>query len=125
MTAGFARDVQNGESLEYFRSILETNLKEFLSEVPDSEPIASAISYVLNSGGKKIRPLFTLSLFADLGEDVENFGALALSTELLHIASLVHDDLPALDNDELRRGQKTCHVKFNEATAILTGDILV
>lgn len=89
-----------------------------------------ACEYVLSGGGKRLRGLLTCSVWGDLVGSRRNVGACralsaAVSLEVLHAASLVHDDLPALDNDDLRRGKPSCHKAFNEATAILTGDVLV
>ncbi len=88
-----------------------------------------ACDYVSGSGGKRLRALLALSVAHDLSKDSESITKTALSPavalELLHAASLVHDDLPALDNDDERRGRPSCHRAFSEATAILTGDALV
>ena len=112
-------------SLPDFQKIVEENLEKFFSTLPDIQPISQAVKYVLQSGGKRIRPSLSLAILSDLQSDLNKFSYSLLALELLHIASLVHDDLPALDNDDMRRGKATCHVKFNEGTAILTGDILV
>lgn len=102
----------------------EKEVARFLENLPYLSRLNSAISYVLQSGGKRNRPILMLSILQDLKIGVNSYLPVALAIELIHIASLVHDDLPALDNDKLRRGKNTCHVEFNEATAILTGDIL-
>jgi geranylgeranyl diphosphate synthase type II len=116
--------LRNGD-LDNLRSAIEGEIANFINSLPASNSLSEAIIYILKCGGKRIRPLITLSILADLGQQAENFAACAVALELLHVASLVHDDLPALDNDNFRRGLKTCHVKFNESTAILTGDVLV
>jgi farnesyl diphosphate synthase len=86
--------------------------------------LRQAIKYALLNGGKRMRPLLT-SLVGDvLGIDKLALVPLGLAIECIHAYSLVHDDLPAMDDDELRRGNPTCHVKFGEATAILAGDAL-
>ena len=113
------------QELQVLRDLIEKEITDFLTSIPKLEPLSSAVSYVMQTGGKRIRPLIALSLIRDLGKRIEDYSACAVALELLHISSLVHDDLPALDNDSMRRGQKTCHVKFSEATAILTGDILI
>lgn len=91
---------------------------------PEAELI-EAMRYATLDGGKRIRPFLTLAT-ADLF-NVKRARALrvAAAIEMVHCYSLVHDDLPAMDDDELRRGQPTCHIKFGEATAILTGDALL
>ena len=76
----------------------------------------------LLAGGKRIRPVLTLATADALGRDPAEVLPLAAALELIHTYSLIHDDLPAMDDDELRRGQPTCHVRFGEDVAILAGD---
>lgn len=98
------------------------------SSLGDSKSLQAATTYVLQGHGKRLRALLTLAICHDLTDgDQHQPKALrpALALEMLHAASLVHDDLPALDNDDMRRGRPSCHRQFNEATAILTGDYLV
>lgn len=98
------------------------------SSLGASKSLQAATTYVLQGHGKRLRALLALAICADLTNgDVGNPYALkpGLALEMLHAASLVHDDLPALDNDDMRRGRPSCHRQFNEATAILTGDYLV
>jgi len=83
-----------------------------------------AMRYAVLSGGKRIRPLFVYASGECLRIDIEKLDAPATAIELIHAFSLVHDDLPAMDNDDLRRGQPTVHRKFDEATAILAADAL-
>lgn len=87
--------------------------------------VVEAMRYMVLSGGKRIRP-FLVTASADLFS-VDKSSALraAAAVELIHCYSLIHDDLPAMDNDDLRRGKPTCHIKFDEATAILAGDALL
>ncbi|MFV2030105.1 polyprenyl synthetase family protein [Neisseria sp. S1] len=83
-----------------------------------------AMRYVILGGGKRLRPLLVLAA-AELGEADETALAHALAAvEMIHVYSLVHDDMPAMDNDSLRRGKPTCHVQYDEATALLVGDAL-
>ena len=90
------------------------------------EVIHRAMRYSLFAGGKRIRPVLCLEAArAVAGEDVEGIQAVAASLELVHTYSLIHDDLPALDNDDLRRGRPTNHKVFGEAMAILAGDALL
>ncbi len=91
----------------------------------------AALNYTLLAGGKRIRPLLAL-IFAEicsakLGQEykIEDSMPLALALEMIHTYSLIHDDLPSMDNDDLRRGKPTCHKKYDEATAILTADALL
>ena len=90
------------------------------------ESIHKAMRYSLFAGGKRIRPVLCIAAaHATTGHDVAGVTSVACSLELIHTYSLIHDDLPALDNDDLRRGRPTCHKVFGEAMAILTGDALL
>jgi geranylgeranyl diphosphate synthase, type II len=96
------------------------------AESAPPEVIHRAMRYSLFAGGKRIRPVLCLEAArAVSGEDVEGIHAVAASLELVHTYSLIHDDLPALDNDDLRRGRPTNHKVFGEAMAILAGDALL
>lgn len=108
-----------------WRDVVESALTELLSGLEVSERLKSCAQYAVLSGGKRVRPVLLLAVAHDLGVAESLVLPVAIALELLHCASLVHDDLPALDNDTERRGQPTCHVAFGEATAILTGDLLV
>lgn len=96
---------------------------------PESTPPASihkAMRYSLFAGGKRIRPVLCIAAaHAAVGHEVAGVTSVACSLELIHTYSLIHDDLPALDNDDLRRGGPTCHKVFGEAMAILAGDALL
>ena len=83
-----------------------------------------AMSYSVLNGGKRIRPLLVYATGVMLGASNEMLDAPAAAVEIIHSYSLIHDDLPAMDNDDLRRGKPTCHKAFDEATAILAGDAL-
>lgn len=88
------------------------------------EKLHSAMRYSVFNGGKRMRPILTYCSGQLFGVELERLDAPACAVELIHAYSLVHDDLPAMDDDDLRRGKPTCHVAFDEATAILTGDAL-
>lgn len=98
------------------------------SALPPSNPLPShvhnAMRYVALGGGKRIRPLLCHATGAIFGVHQELLDVAATATEMIHIYSLVHDDLPCMDDDILRRGKPTCHVAFDEATALLVGDAL-
>ena len=81
-----------------------------------------AMRYSLLAGGKRIRPVLALATAEALGRDPDEVMPLALALEMIHTYSLIHDDLPAMDDDELRRGKPTCHVAYGEDVAILAGD---
>src|SRR5690606_30404177 len=83
-----------------------------------------AMSYSLLLGGKRVRPFLIYSCGTMLGASLHDLDGPAAAIEALHSYSLIHDDLPAMDNDDLRRGKPTCHKAFDEATAILAGDAL-
>lgn len=89
------------------------------------EPLHEAMFYSLEAGGKRIRPLLLLATIESLGGDSRKGYAVGASLEFIHTYSLIHDDLPAMDNDELRRGKPTSHIVYGEDTAILAGDALL
>jgi len=86
--------------------------------------LLEAMRYSTLAGGKRVRPVLVYATGEALGASLEVLDAAAAAVELIHVYSLVHDDLPAMDNDDLRRGRPTCHRAFDEATAILVGDAL-
>lgn len=87
-------------------------------------PLIEAMSYAVLLGGKRVRPFLMYATGRMLGVPLEKLDCSAAAMEAIHAYSLVHDDLPAMDNDNLRRGKPTCHIAFDEATAILAGDAL-
>jgi geranylgeranyl diphosphate synthase, type II len=108
---------------EDLRSLVDAELKRL--RFSDAEPTAGleeAMRYSLLAGGKRVRPVLALATARALGADPERFLPVASAIELIHTYSLIHDDLPAMDDDELRRGLPTSHVKFGEDVAILAGD---
>lgn len=86
--------------------------------------LLQAMRYSVFNGGKRFRPVLAYAACQALNAPVKAADAVAVAVELIHAYSLVHDDLPAMDDDDLRRGQPTCHIQFDEATAILAGDAL-
>jgi geranylgeranyl diphosphate synthase, type II len=94
------------------------------SQEPITAGLVEAMRYSLLAGGKRIRPVLALATARAVGMPQRDVLPLAGAIELIHTYSLIHDDLPAMDDDELRRGQPTCHVKFGEDVAILAGDAL-
>jgi geranylgeranyl diphosphate synthase type II len=106
---------------------LRTQVEEYLAQLefshePGTEGLAEAMRYSLLAGGKRIRPVLALATASALGRAPSSVLPLAAALELIHTYSLIHDDLPAMDDDDLRRGRPTCHVKYGEAIAILAGD---
>lgn len=104
----------------------EEILKKYMpKEEGYQKTIMEAMNYSLNSGGKRLRPILTLEACAIAGGNVKDAEPFAAAIEMIHTYSLIHDDLPALDNDDLRRGRATNHKVFGEAMAILAGDALL
>jgi geranylgeranyl diphosphate synthase type II len=112
--------------LERCRRLVEVAIEENLPP-SDAAPsvIHEAMRYAVLAGGKRIRPILAIAACEALGADAAPLLRSFAALELIHTYSLVHDDLPALDNDDLRRGRKTTHVVFGEAIGILTGDALL
>ncbi|SDS18767.1 farnesyl-diphosphate synthase [Pseudomonas sp. Z003-0.4C(8344-21)] len=94
----------------------------FNSPLPELARLYEAMRYSVMNGGKRVRPLLAYAACEALGGEAEQANGAACAVELIHAYSLVHDDLPAMDDDDLRRGQPTTHKKFDEACAILAGD---
>jgi geranylgeranyl diphosphate synthase, type II len=94
----------------------------FPSVAPQTAGLEEAMRYSLLAGGKRIRPVLALATARAIGREPAGVLPLAAAIELIHTYSLIHDDLPAMDDDDLRRGRPTCHVKFGEDVAILAGD---
>ena len=108
---------------EELRSLVDDALGELrFSNAPATAGIEEAMRYSLLAGGKRVRPVLTLATARALGAEPRGFLPTACAIELIHTYSLIHDDLPAMDDDELRRGRPTSHVRFGEDVAILAGD---
>ncbi len=112
------------ERYEFFRCAAEETLR---GAVPDDvpQPLADAMRYSLMAGGKRLRPVLLLASYAVLHEDITPALPFAAAVEMVHTYSLIHDDLPAMDNDDLRRGRPTCHKVYGEGMAVLAGDGLL
>ena len=112
-------------SLALFQQRVEQQLQQALTaKIPANFLLHDAMAYSLLLGGKRVRPFLVYSLAQMLGAKLADLDAPAVAIEAIHSYSLIHDDLPAMDNDDLRRGKPTCHKAYNEATAILAGDAL-
>ncbi len=114
------------DRLSDYQRRVDARLGDALPE-PDVPPtrLHEAMRYAVFNGGKRVRPLLVYATGECLGVDAAVLDAPAVAIELIHAFSLVHDDLPAMDDDDLRRGQPTVHIRFDEATAILAADALV
>lgn len=100
-------------------------LRRFIAPLPfQNTPLVEAMQYGALLGGKRLRPFLVYATGTLFGVSRETLDAPAAAVECIHAYSLIHDDLPAMDDDDLRRGQPTCHIKFGEANAILAGDAL-
>jgi len=103
----------------------ENILPGYLPEPTRNPPLLmQAMHYCALAGGKRIPPLYVYAAGRALNLDEDRLDSIAVAIELIHTYSLIHDDLPSMDDDDLRRGQRSCHRKFDEATAILAGDAL-
>ena len=108
---------------EHLRTLVEEYLAQLkFSEEAGTAGLEEAMRYSLLAGGKRIRPVLALATAEALDRDPADMLPLAAALELIHTYSLIHDDLPAMDDDDLRRGRPTCHVKYGEDIAILAGD---
>lgn len=115
----------NQKLAEYVELI--NNIADRVSTVPDlpQKSVYEAMRYSLMAGGKRIRPVLAAAVTELLGGDVFTAAAAAVPIECVHTYSLIHDDLPCMDDDDLRRGRPTCHKAFSESTALLAGDGLL
>lgn len=112
-------------ALSHYQQRLEQQLTQQLDARPLTDPVLlQAMRYSLLLGGKRLRPYLVYSCGQMLGASLTDLDGPACAIEALHTYSLIHDDLPAMDNDDLRRGKPTCHKAFDEANAILAGDAL-
>lgn len=112
--------------LEQWTALVNRRLDQYIIEKDTPEgTIYKAMKYSLNAGGKRLRPVLALAVCEMLGGDENEVLPYACAIEMIHTYSLIHDDLPAMDNDDFRRGMPTNHKVFGEATAILAGDALL
>ena len=105
----------------------EKSLEEYNFLTADTQPqknLIDAMNYSLSAGGKRIRPVLVMAFCEAMGKDYRKAKAPACAIEMIHTFSLIHDDLPAMDDDDLRRGKPSCHKAYGEAMAILAGDAL-
>jgi len=111
--------------LESYQKRVNTALDKYLpANDPPEHNLAEAIRYSVIGGGKRIRPAMVYAAGEAMGVSTDLMDIPACAVEMIHAYSLIHDDLPAMDNDDLRRGRPTCHKAFDEATAMLAGDAL-
>ena len=112
-------------AIAHFQQRNEAFLTAYLqAQSPHAQRLLDAVKYGVLNGGKRIRPFLVYSIGDILGAKENDLDYAAAAIECIHAYSLIHDDLPAMDDDALRRGKPTCHIAFDEATAILAGDAL-
>lgn len=105
---------------------IEKAMDSFLPNASDERKVVTeAMQYSVHNGGKRIRPILTLEFCRVCGKDFERALPFACAVEMIHTYSLIHDDLPCMDDDDLRRGKPSCHKAFGEANALLAGDALL
>jgi len=106
--------------------LIENSLKDIALSFHDCpSPLRDAMEYTLFSNGKRIRPILAITTCEAMGKSCDDILPFACAIEMIHSYSLIHDDLPTMDNDDMRRGKATCHKAFGEATALLAGDALL
>lgn len=119
-------EVQTEKKINLINDYIEESLLTFRSKLSKRfSPLLEAMQYSLEGGGKRLRPVLVLATAEYLGVPEEKVLPLAAALEFIHSYSLIHDDLPALDDDDFRRGKPSSHKQFGEAVAILTGDALL
>lgn len=111
---------------DVYRQMVDAALERYLYPVSDGQQLVlDAMRYSVENGGKRVRPMLTLEFCRVCGGAPEKALAFACAVEMIHTYSLIHDDLPCMDNDDLRRGKPSCHKQFSESTALLAGDGLL
>lgn len=112
--------------IEKYSNAVNTELMKYIPEANDGQrDVTKAMRYSLSNGGKRLRPIFVLEFCRMCGGDVNKALPYACAIEYIHTYSLIHDDLPCMDNDDMRRGKPSCHKMYGEATALLAGDALL
>ncbi|MCC9625082.1 polyprenyl synthetase family protein [Thalassospira sp. MA62] len=113
------------DDLNKWKRAVELAMQELIDSSEMPKRLRDAMAYSLEAGGKRIRPALVYAVLETYGMSLERGREVAASLEMVHTYSLIHDDLPAMDDDDLRRGRPTSHRQFDEATAILAGDALL
>ena len=113
------------EKLKEYQILINNELEKFFLEDAPEKTLYESMRYSLLAGGKRLRPVLTLATYSIFKDDLSKCLIYAIAIEMIHNFSLIHDDLPGIDNDDFRHGKPTNHKQFNEATAILAGDGLL
>ncbi|MEG1650978.1 MAG: polyprenyl synthetase family protein, partial [Oscillospiraceae bacterium] len=116
-------DFQN--TYDKYKELTEIHLEKLLNEIKISSNVLEAMKYSLLGSGKRVRAVLCLASCDINGGDKSEAVNAACAIEMLHCYSLIHDDLPCMDNDDMRRGKLSCHKKYGETTALLAGDALL
>jgi len=112
-------------AMQQYQARVNQQLDQYINhQQPIANTLNEAMAYGALLGGKRVRPFLVYAVGQMLGTHLETLDPIAASIECIHAYSLIHDDLPAMDDDDLRRGKATCHIKYDDATAILAGDAL-
>lgn len=113
------------QELKKYQKIIDKELEKYMIEKDCPEKMLhQAMKYSVMAGGKRLRPILVIATYQLFKQDIEKCMPYAIAIEMVHNSSLIHDDLPGIDNDDIRHGKPTNHKQFNEATAILAGDSL-
>ena len=113
-------------NLKKYQEIVNNELEKYIRKENCPEKVLNeSMEYSLMAGGKRLRPILVIATYELFKKDYKNCMSYAVAIEMVHNFSLIHDDLPGIDNDDFRHGKLTNHKKFNEATAILAGDGLL
>jgi geranylgeranyl diphosphate synthase type II len=113
------------EYLTEKQELVNNSLRNILEHFSVHSRLMKAVEFSLMAGGKRVRPVLCIAACEAVHGDIRDTLPVACALEMIHTYSLIHDDLPAMDDDDLRRGKPTCHIRFDEATAILAGDALL
>ena len=121
-------EVTRENKMEYYISLVNSELDLIYSrlteKMAEEKIIAEAMNYSISAGGKRIRPVLVLEFCSMCGGNAEDAVSAACAIEMIHTFSLIHDDLPCMDDDDFRRGRLSCHKAYNEGLALLAGDAL-
>ncbi len=118
-------DMQIKEYIHTRAEVIAERLAAYVDQTDIPETLREAMAYSLLAGGKRLRPVFVLATLEAMGKPIESGISVGCAVEMIHTYSLIHDDLPAMDNDDFRRGKPTNHKVYGEAIAILAGDALL
>ncbi|GAB3791460.1 polyprenyl synthetase family protein [Virgibacillus kimchii] len=117
--------VNLNEYINHYKVNIHKELIHHLKRLHIPDDLKASMLYSVEAGGKRLRPILLIASYENYGSDIKKAMAPAMALELIHTYSLIHDDLPAMDNDDIRRGKPTNHKVFDESTAILAGDALL